>query len=151
IVDGTFASVLALARRGTGKPLSARRIELTRRRTDEAMLRRHFGCEVRFDAPGDLLVLDERALAESFMTHNEDLIAVLLPGLEAALDERESERTLADDVRIGLSRCMQGERPTVDKIAREMGMSPRTLQRRLEEAGTSYQELLDNVRRQSAR
>jgi AraC-like DNA-binding protein len=30
-------------------------------------------------------------------------------------------------------------------------MSPRTLQRRLEAAGTTYQELLDEVRRQSAR
>ena len=97
------------------------------------------------------MVLDERALAEPFVTHNEDLIAILLPGLEATLNERESERTFADDVRMGQGRCMQGERPTVDKIAREMGMSPRTLQRRLEEAGTSYQELLDEVRRQSAR
>ena len=151
LVDGTLASTLALARQGTGKPLRARRIELTRRRADEAMLRRHFGCEVLFDAPVDLLALEERALAEPFVTHNEDLLAVMLPGLEAALDERGSARTLADDVRMVLDRRMHGERPTVDKIAREMGVSPRTLQRRLEEAGTSYQEILDEVRRQSAR
>ena len=30
-------------------------------------------------------------------------------------------------------------------------MTPRTLQRRLEAVGTTYQELLDDVRRQSAR
>jgi AraC-like DNA-binding protein len=151
LVDGTLASALALARTGTGKPIRARRIELTRRPADEEMLSRHFGCEVLFDAAVDLLVLDESALAEPFVTYNEDLLAVMLPGLEAALDERGGARTLADDVRMVLGRRMHGERPTIDKVARELGMSPRTLQRRLEEAGTSYQEILDEVRRQSAR
>jgi AraC-like DNA-binding protein len=151
IVDGTFASVVALARRGTGKPLLPKRIELTRRRADEPMLTRHFGCELRFDAPIDLLVLEERALAEPFVTHNEDLLAVMLPGLEAGLDEPGTAGTLVDDVRMVLGRRMQGERPTIEKIADAMNMSPRTLQRRLEAAGTTYQELLEDVRRQSAR
>jgi AraC-like DNA-binding protein len=151
IVDGAFATVVAIARRGTGRPIAPRRVELTRRRADEATLARHFGCDVHFDAPLDLLILDERALAEPFVTHNDDLLAVMVPGLEAALDERGPVRTLADEVRLVLGRRMRGERPTVDKIAREIGMSPRTLQRRLEEAGTTYQALLDEVRRQSAR
>ncbi len=36
-------------------------------------------------------------------------------------------------------------------MARELGLSPRTLQRRLTEAGTSYQRVLDQVRQQAAR
>jgi AraC-like DNA-binding protein len=146
-----FASAVALARRGTGKPLSPRRIELIRRRGNEAMLTRHFGCEIRFDAPVDLLVFDEAALGERFITHNEELLALLLPDLEAALDEQSAERTLVGDVRMILLRRMHGERPSIARIAEELGTSSRTLQRHLEEAGTSYQELLDDVRRQSAR
>ena len=114
------------------------------------MLARHFGCEIRFDSPMDLLVLEESALAEPFVTHNEDLLAVMLPGLEAALSESMTSRSLADDVRTALRRTF-GERPSVEKIAREVRMSPRTLQRRLEELGTSYQRLLDDVRRDTAR
>jgi AraC-like DNA-binding protein len=151
IVDGAFATVVAIARRGTGRPMVPRRVELTRRSADGATLRRHFGCDIHFDVPLDLLVLDESALAEPFVTHNEDLLAVMLPGLEAAVAEQGPRRTVADDVRMILGRRMHGERPTVDKIADEMRMSPRTLQRRLEAAGTTYQELLDEVRRQSAR
>jgi AraC-like DNA-binding protein len=56
-----------------------------------------------------------------------------------------------DDVRGSLGRCICGERPAVEKIAKSLGMSPRTLQRRLEELGTTYQVLLDDVRRRSAR
>ncbi|MCY1078159.1 AraC family transcriptional regulator [Archangium lansingense] len=151
LVDATFASLLALARRGSGRAIMPRRVELARRRSDEAMLRRHFGCEVRFDAPLDLLVLEETALALSFVTHNADLLAVMLPGLEAALSESLTSRSLADDVRAALGRRMCGERPSVQKVAREMHISPRTLQRRLEELGTSYQRLLDDVRRDTSR
>jgi AraC-like DNA-binding protein len=75
----------------------------------------------------------------------------VLPGLEAAVAEHGPTRTVADDVKIILGRRMHGERPTVEKIADEMRKSPRTLQRRLEAVGTTYQELLDEVRRQSAR
>jgi AraC-like DNA-binding protein len=140
-----------MARRGTGKPIDPRRIELTRRRMDEPLLRRHFGCEVRFDAATDLLVFDEAVLAEPLTTHNPQLLEVLVPGLEAALREGDGARTLADDVRAALSRKICGERPAVEKVAKALGMSPRTLQRRLEQHGTTYQELLDDVRRRSAR
>jgi AraC-like DNA-binding protein len=150
VVDGAFASVLSLALRGTGKRLVPLRIELTRRRCDEAMLARHFACKVRFNAPIDLLVLEEKALAQPFVTHNEDLLAVMLPGLEAALSESLTSRSLADDVRTALRRTF-GARPSVEKIAKEVRMSSRTLQRRLEELGTSYQRLLDDVRRDTAR
>lgn len=87
LVDGTFAYVLALAHQGTGKPLTPLRVELARRRSNEAMLTRHFACEVSFDAPVDILMLDELALARPFLTRNADLYEVLLPELEAALHE----------------------------------------------------------------
>jgi AraC-like DNA-binding protein len=151
LIDATFTGTLALASRGTNKSITARRIELTRRRADEALLYRYFGCEVRFDAPVDLLVLDEAALSEPFVTHNSDLLTLMVPQLEVALQERKNERSLADDVRVALSRSMSGDRPSVEKIAKELGMSSRTLQRRLESVGATYQGLLDEVRRESAR
>lgn len=151
LVDVTFASVLGLARRGTGAQVVPRRLELARRRADATSLARHFGCEIRFDAPLDLIVFDERVLAQPFVTHNADLVAMLVPGMEAALDERAKGRTLVDDVRAALRSRMCGERPSVGKIARDLGLSSRTMQRKLGELGTSYQALLDEVRRQYAR
>jgi AraC-like DNA-binding protein len=151
LIDGAFAGVDLIARRGTGKPVTPRRIELARRRAGEPMLRRHFGCDVRFDAPFDLLVYEAKALDAPFVTHNAELLEVIVPGLEAALNEGAGSRSLADDVRSTLTQTISGERPAVETVARALGMSARTLQRRLEELGTSYQELLDDVRRRSAR
>jgi AraC-like DNA-binding protein len=151
LVDVTFTAILALAHRGLGGPLTPLRVELARRRSDEPLLRRHFGCVVRFDAPLDLLVLEESALARPFVTHNADLLALLLPGLEAQLKEQVTSRSLLDDAKAILGRHMHGARPSVEGLAEEMHMSRRTLQRRLEELGTSYQRLLDEVRRDTAR
>ena len=151
LVDCIFASVVSLAQRGTGKAMRPRRLELTRRRAHEATLRKHFGCDIRFDAPCDVLVFDEAALALPFVTHNAQLLAVLVPGLESALEQEGASRTLVDDVRTALRQGICGERPAVEKVAKALGMSPRTLQRRLGELGTTYQRLLDEVRHRSAR
>jgi AraC-like DNA-binding protein len=150
LIDAAFAHTVALARQGTGEPITPLRAELARRRSNETMLKRHFACEISFDAPVDILVLDEAALARPFLTRNADLYEVLLPELEAALHERLSLATFADDVKSVLRRSMGGARPSVEKVADAMRLSPRTLQRRLTEQATSYQKLLDDVRDHTA-
>jgi AraC-like DNA-binding protein len=151
LMDIIFSGIVGLAQRGTGTSLRPRRIELTRRPAKEEMLRNHFACDIRFDAPFDLLVFDEAALALPFVTRSAQLLAVLEPGLEAALQEEGARRTLVDDVRSTLAQRICGERPAVNKVAKALGVSARTLQRRLGELGTSYQQVLDDVRRRSAR
>lgn len=152
LVDATFATLVALGQRGSGSSLTPQRIELARRPSsgDAAQMHRHFGCEVHFDAPLDLLVLDENDLARPFVTHNADLLDLMLPALESQLQRSLTSRSLADDVKTALGRRMHGERPSVEKLAEDMHISPRTLQRRLEELGTSYQRLLDDVRRDTS-
>ncbi len=151
LIDAIFAGVVALAKRGTGRSVSPLRLELTRRRANEVMLRRHFGCPIRFDAPAEVLVFEEAALALPMVTQNAQQLSRLVPGLETALEQDGSARTLADDVRRTLGLRICGERPAVEKVAKALGLSSRTLQRRLGELGTSYQELLDAVRHRSAR
>jgi AraC-like DNA-binding protein len=151
LVDTTFASLVTLAAHGVGAPVTPIRVELARRRMDESMLHRAFRCPIQFDASVDQLVLDESSLARPFVTRNADVVAMLVPSLETALAEATTSRTIAEDVRAVLSHRMTGERPNVEKVARTLGLSARTLQRRLGELGTSYQALLDDVRRDAAR
>jgi AraC-like DNA-binding protein len=46
---------------------------------------------------------------------------------------------------------LTGHRPVVDDVAKDLHMSSRTLQRRLQEAGSNYQRVLDEARHQMAR
>lgn len=151
LVDVTFASLISLASYGIGAQVVPLRVELARRQRDKRMLEEHFRCPVRFDAPVDLMVLAEAELARPFVTHNADLLSALVPALEAALHEALHTRSIAEDVRAVLRRRMTGERPSVEKVAEELHMSLRTLQRRLSELGTSYQALLDDVRHDTSR
>jgi len=151
LTDAMFAASLGLARHGIGRAIVPRRIELARRDPGTSLHRDFFGCEVRFDAPRDLLVFDATTMDEAFASYNENLLAIMLPGLEAALRERTSPRSLAEQVEAILGRGMRGQRPSIEAVAKELHLSPRTLQRKLAEAGTSYQQQLDRVRRQAAR
>lgn len=155
LTDAMFSSALDLVRRGTGQgAIAPRHIEFVRRTPDDArraMYTEYFGCPVRFGAPRDLIVWDAATMHEPFRTHNEDLLDLLLPGLEAALRDYAKAQSLTEQVGAVLGRCMRGERPSVETVARQLHMSPRTLQRRLAEEGTSYQQQLDQVRQQTAR
>jgi len=155
LTDAMFASALNLVRRGTGKAtITPRRVEFTRRRPEDAhatMYADYFGCPVRFGTARDLLVWNLATMHEPFLTHNEDLVDLLLPGLEAALRDYARAQSLAEQVGAILGRGMHGERPSVESVARQLHISPRTLQRRLADEGTSYQQQLDLVRQQTAR
>ena len=57
----------------------------------------------------------------------------------------------SDTVRWLLQRQLSSGRPDIPAVAREIGVSERTLQRRLQHEGTSFQFLLTAVRRARAR
>ena len=97
------------------------------------------------------MIFDEATLALPMINRNPQLLSVLLPGLELAVAKDRHGRTLVDDVRSALSETMCGARPAIAHVARSLGMSARTMQRRLGELGTTYQGVLDDVRQRSAR
>jgi AraC-like DNA-binding protein len=97
------------------------------------------------------VVFEEASLALPLVNRDTQLLSILLPGLELAVAQDARGDTLADDVRLALSQTMCGARPAIAQVAKSLGMSARTLQRRLGELGTTYQDVLDDVRRQSAR
>lgn len=150
LIDTMFASITTLCRRGTGLPLQPKALEVTRRRDPHSPLLRHFGCPVRFDAPLDVLVFDRALMQQPLITHDQDMLALLLPELEAELAEARAEQDLPTQVMTILGRSMRGQRPSVNSVAAELYLSPRTLQRRLQRHGYSYQQLLDKTRHRTA-
>lgn len=152
IVDSTFSSFAALTHKGTGGKVAPLRIELARRSAGAGHIREHFDCRVVFGAAVDRIVFAESALVVPFVTSDSAAFSRIVPGLEKELFGRTRSKTIRDDVRVAIARCMSsGMRPSVEVVAKRLHVSPRTLQRRLGEANTTYQEQLDDVRRLSAR
>ncbi len=58
--------------------------------------------------------------------------------------------SFTDEVRARIFKRMVGESITISSIASDLARTPRTLQRHLAREGTSYQALLDEIRRATA-
>ncbi|MBI5383569.1 MAG: AraC family transcriptional regulator [Verrucomicrobia bacterium] len=143
--------ILGIGRRGTDGRITPLRLELTRPDHNRALLESHFGCRVRFKASRDALVFRNSDLDQPFVTHNVELLTAIGAHLESELQERNANADAGDQVKRALKRSLAGKRPTLQHTAREMGTSARTLQRRLTDAGITFQQVLEDTRRELAR
>ncbi len=126
LTDSGFANIALLLRSGTGKSIAPLRIELAHLRGDVQRYADYFDCEVSAGADHDTLVYSSATLNERFLTGNADLIAALLPGLDLQLDAI-SPQSLDQQVKAVLTEMMRGERPSMEAVARQLHLSPRTL------------------------
>lgn len=151
LVGITLAFLLELGRRGTGQPLRARLVEFSHPMGDLQALETYFGCRIRIGADCNRLTLHRGDLDRPFISYNAELLEVLTPVLDQSLDEQQRSRTLTEMVKWILKRSLTGGRPDIQTVASELGMSDRTLQRRLTDEGTSFKHLLTQVRHELAR
>ena len=142
LVGLTLAFLLELGRRGTGQPLTARYVEFSQSMGDMQALEAYFGCPVRMDAACNRLKLDRRDLDRYFVSYNEELLEILTPVLDQSLNEQKHSRSIAEMVKWMMKRSLTGGRLDIQAVAKEMGMSDRTLQRRLTGENTSFKHLL---------
>lgn len=147
-----IAALIAYARNITAQP-DAAPVEvrfINPRPADLAPYEAFFGCPVAFDAPVTLVQLPAALLAAPLRAPDPALNA-LLDGQARSLLARLPP---ADDVearlREAIAAGLRAGEATLDGCARRLHLSNRTLQRRLDAAGSSFQQALDATRRQLA-
>jgi AraC-like DNA-binding protein len=151
LTDLCFAWVLAIARHGTGTRMSPVRLEFARPRAYARPLERHFGCSIVFGAVRNAIVFRASDAELPFVTRNAELLAMLAPQLDEELKQHKGQETFPERVRATIQKKLAGRRPRMQDIARELHISSRTLQRRLQDAGYSFQQVLEEARHQLAR
>lgn len=145
LTDAAFANVQLLLTSGTGKQIPPAWIERTQRSNGTQHYATHFACSVHEEVAADAMVYSNEVLETPFLKRDQSLITALLPTLDAQLSV-QSSLLLENQAKVVLIRMMGGDRPSIQTLATQLKLSPRTLQRRLLEAQTSYQTLLDAVR-----
>jgi Arabinose-binding domain of AraC transcription regulator, N-term len=138
LTDAAFASFVELGRRGTGHPIKAKRVELKRGAEKTGVHEVYFNCPTKFKARRNMLVLHAGDLDRPFVTYNAELVEMLNPQLVSALEERRSQISISEQVKWILKRLLAGSRPEISAVARELGLSERTLQRRIVDDGASF-------------
>jgi AraC-like DNA-binding protein len=150
LVDLGLSWILAIGRRGTDGQITPLRLELTRAAQNRELLESHFDCRVRFKAGRNALIFRNTDLDRPFVTQNEDLLKAIGAQLEAELKECNTSAHVGEQVKHTLKRSLAGKRPTLHQVARELCTSARTLQRRLTDADITFQQLLEDTRRELA-
>jgi AraC-like DNA-binding protein len=151
LIDLCFAWIVAIGRRGTGKSLNPVRIEFQRSPENRKLYETHFKCPVKFKSSRNAIVFSKTDLDRTFITHNAELLSIVAPQLELELKQQlTAEQSTRDHVKANLKRLLAGRRPSILQVAGELNMSQRSLQRRLAEEGATFQQLLEDARRELA-
>jgi len=153
LTDYCFSWMISLARHGTGKQLNPLRVEYVQQRSNMRVLERSFGCKVVCGAPRNAIIFRASDATAPFVTRNVELLELLAPQFEEQLRQytEEEEDSFIELVRRAIQDRLTGQRPSMDAISEALHMSSRTLQRRLQESGSSFQRVLDEARHQMAR
>jgi AraC-like DNA-binding protein len=156
-----LASSLQNARRVTGVGLRPKRVWFAHPRPRETAaqngavldgLRHFFGTQqIDFGRLDSGMAFDATVQALPTVSGDERLLATAEQLAEKVLEEHPPEGDLTAQATLELRRALNGGPVDAAAIARRLGLSTRTLQRRLDEGGTSFKDLLERVRQDLAR
>jgi AraC-like DNA-binding protein len=145
--ENTIANLVVIGRKLTGLDFAPSEVWLAHPPPrDTSAHARFFRCPIRWRAPSDALFIDARLLDAPLLKTNSRL-AELLDGYARELLGKLSVRgSFCDRVRERI--CVELPRgdASLRRTASGLGLSPRTLQRRLRQEGTSHEVLLDELR-----
>jgi AraC-like DNA-binding protein len=110
----------------------------------------YFRCPVHFGADMDAMLLSHHSLSEPNVLGDEGITRFLVSHLEQELAEIDVSPVLQAQAKAEIARALSEGLPRMSDIARQLGLSARSLHRRLAEHGLSFQSLTEETRREIA-
>lgn len=148
--DGGLSILMAMCRANYGEELNPLLVTFKHERPDCAGdFYEYFRCEIEFGAKKDVLVFSQEVINKRLPSSNPALAQIsdqLMIEYLAKLDENDIEQR----VKAAIIKLLPDGRVTDVKIADELYMSNRTLQRKLQEQGTTFKQLMTDVRKELA-
>ena len=111
---------------------------------------RIFGVPVLFGRATNALVVEREFIERQVPAADPRLYRILQRYLEHVLADMPPKDKVLASVRKGIAETMREGDPTLTRVAKKLALSPRTLQRHLEERGMKFKQLMDDTRRRFA-
>ena len=143
-----LAAAMSLSREVSSDVFCPRAVHLMADRPeDDGVYQSHFRCPIHFNADRDALEVTTTAASQANRLSDDGMSRFFEKHLDSQLSQinetSELERRILDQIREALSEAV----PTLGGVARRIGMSSRTLQRRLSAEGLAYQDLVTEARK----
>ena len=147
----TLAMVAALCLNLTEGKWSAIKIHFTHREPrDTTEHRQLFRCPITYEAPTNSLYFATDYLSLPMAQADPVLCSVLDRHAENLLSRFPPRNSIVDQSRSIIGHELRGGDPSLERVAAQLGLSARTLQRKLHEQHTSHNELVDHLRHELA-
>ena len=145
--DLFMMSSLRLMQLATGKRVYPERVAYKHSEpADGADYRRLFGAPMEFAAAKTKLIFDRSVLDMPIHSADPQLLHILERYCQSVIRERGQDDSLMQQVEELAMRLLPDGPPKADAVASALGMSKRTLSRRLQEQGLTYRDLVDELR-----
>lgn len=153
-IDVGLTMMMCIAREVTQTQLSPIKVEMPYAAPAEPTpmeYRAFFGCTVQFGRPYEAMTFTREQMSLPNQLADPTLTSYLDELACVKLDTLGKDgRGLVNELREALWTMLPGGRPDLWRAAQDLGISARTLQRRLGEEGTSFSRVLDELRRDLA-
>jgi AraC-like DNA-binding protein len=152
-VDSVWVGLARELRRLTATPLVASEVAFRRKAPSAAERKEYervFESKLTFGAREDRFVVPIEFLDVPVLSANAALLQTFETHADAVVAALEKQGSKSHQVARVLAEKLKGSVPELGEIARELAMSDRNLQRALRSDGTSFKQLLDDVRRDLA-
>lgn len=144
LVQVEFAFLVNLLRTATRQHIDVARAQMQQPPDDPAFAE-FLGCEVQV-APRNIISFRLQDVDVPFVSYNEAMWSYFEPELGRRLSELEADESFAARVRSALVEMLPAGECGIDDVAERLGMSRRSLQRKLGGEGTTFQKQLNHTR-----
>jgi AraC-like DNA-binding protein len=145
-----FALVAQQARQLSTVPFRIAGVDFTHRVADPAPYRAWFDAPVRFGAEATQLIFPAAILDAPLASSDPKLLAILTRAADELERAAPRDATLTAQVKRALRGALRGDEAGIDTIAKQLGMTSRSLQRRLKDEQTSFNEVRETTRKELA-
>ena len=152
ITEFEIALVLKVFREITGRDIRPIRVACAQvRNADLREIQRAFGCPVEFGAPSGQLEFSNETFALPLVTGDPHLLETLRPFCDEAARARHTALgSIRASVENEVQRLLPHGQANAEAVAKVLALSVRTLSRRLLGEGTTFAEVVDQLRRSLA-
>ncbi|HTV38081.1 MAG TPA: AraC family transcriptional regulator ligand-binding domain-containing protein [Xanthobacteraceae bacterium] len=146
-IEFLVGTVMRACRQITNRNLTAERVSFSHWRKTAPELKKFFGCDIRFGADADVVMFPSPIQDIVVASRDPYLNSLLIQYYEEALARRKAHQSaLSVNVENAISVLMPHGKARMSEVARELGISPRTLARRLSSEGLTFASMLQTLR-----
>lgn len=144
LAESEFSFLIGLIRKATGKPIVPISVEFAEVSGNDAFAK--FAGVMPETAVRNRITFSRKDLLLPFVSYNEAMWDYFQPELTKRLVDLDADESVSTRVRSALTELLHGGVFNIDDVAEKLGMSKRTLQRKLTKEKTTFQKQLNSTR-----